>query len=139
MVLLATVGWNLPRKRGEQKHWRALSDQLPRFAAEQPVLLILEDAHWIDPSTLEHAPCPEPSWPRWRRSHHQVLGGQKLSSDTVDTIIARTDGVPLFVEELTKAVMETGDTVIPASLYDSLVARLDRLPASKRSPRRQEV
>ncbi len=47
------------------------------------------------------------------------------------TIIARTDGVPLFVEELTKAVLETGETSIPASLHDSLMARLDRIPGVK--------
>ena len=45
-------------------------------------------------------------------------------------LIARTDGVPLFVEELTKAVMES-DLAIPASLHDSLMARLDRLANAK--------
>ena len=59
------------------------------------------------------------------------LGGDSLPSDTVETIIARTDGVPLFVEELTKAVLETGETAIPASLHDSLIARLDRIPEAR--------
>jgi tetratricopeptide (TPR) repeat protein len=59
------------------------------------------------------------------------LGGHHLPGETIDTIIARTDGVPLFVEELTKAVLETGETAIPASLHDSLMARLDRIPEVK--------
>ncbi len=59
------------------------------------------------------------------------LGGERLPTGTIDTIIARTDGVPLFVEELTKAVLETGEASIPASLHDSLMARLDRIPEVK--------
>jgi predicted ATPase len=59
------------------------------------------------------------------------LGGDHLPAETIDAIIARTDGVPLFVEELTKAVLETGETAIPASLHDSLMARLDRIPEVK--------
>jgi len=60
------------------------------------------------------------------------LGGEKtLAADVIDTIIARTDGMPLFVEELTKAILETGETTIPASLHDSLMARLDRIPDVK--------
>jgi predicted ATPase len=54
-----------------------------------------------------------------------------LSREVVDAIIAHTDGVPLFVEELTKAVLETGKTSIPSSLHDSLMARLDRIPDVK--------
>ena len=54
-----------------------------------------------------------------------------LATDVIDAIIARTDGVPLFVEELTKAILETGETSIPASLHDSLMARLDRIPEVK--------
>ncbi len=59
------------------------------------------------------------------------LGGDRLPTKTVDAIIARTDGVPLFVEELTKTVLETGETTVPASLHDSLMARLDRIPEVK--------
>jgi predicted ATPase len=59
------------------------------------------------------------------------LGGDELPPATIGAIIARTDGVPLFVEELTKAVLETGETSIPASLHDSLMARLDRIPEVK--------
>ena len=59
------------------------------------------------------------------------LGGDHLPGATIDAIIARTDGVPLFVEELTKAVLETGEASIPASLHDLLMARLDRIPEVK--------
>jgi len=59
------------------------------------------------------------------------LGGAKLTPETVEAIIQRTDGVPLFVEELTKAVVEGGQAAIPASLHDSLMARLDRTPEIK--------
>src|SRR4029077_10079457 len=69
----------------------------------------------------------------------QLAGGPGISRKTVDAIVERTDGVPLFVEELTKAVLEGGDptdalaarpspmVVIPASLHASLIARFDRL------------
>ena len=59
------------------------------------------------------------------------LGGESLPTRTIEAIIARTDGVPLFVEELTKAVLETGETSIPASLPRLLMARLDRIPDVK--------
>jgi hypothetical protein len=61
-----------------------------------------------------------------------LLGGdQTLPAAVIDAIIARTDGVPLFVEELTKAILETGEASVPASLHDSLMARLDRIPDVK--------
>ena len=139
-----------------------LVEQLLGLAAVQPVLVLLEDAHWIDPTTLElieqsldrisaarvlivltSRPDQQPEI----AAHPHItrltlnrlgssgvkaivarLGGEDLSQDVVDTIIARTDGVPLFVEELTKAVLETGQPSVPASLHDSLMARLDRLP-----------
>ena len=143
----------------------ALVGQLLGLAARQPALVIFEDAHWIDPTTLElieqcldriaaarvlilltSRPDEQPAL----AGHPHVtrltlnrlgqagvaaivarLGGDHLPSEVIDAIIARTDGVPLFVEELTKAVLESGDTAVPASLYDSLMARLDRIPAVK--------
>ena len=127
--------------------------------------MVLEDAHWIDPTTLElieqsldrlaaapvlilltSRPDNQPSLAahphvtrltlnRLSRAGVEAivarLGGDQLPSATVAAIIARTDGVPLFVEELTKAVLETGETSIPASLHDSLMARLDRIPEVK--------
>ena len=139
-----------------------LVEQLLGLAALQPVLVLLEDAHWIDPTTLEmieqgldriaaarvlivltSRPDQQPDI----AAHPHItrltlnrlgssgvkaivarLGGEDLSQEIVDTIIARTDGVPLFVEELTKAVLETGQPSVPASLHDSLMARVDRLP-----------
>jgi tetratricopeptide (TPR) repeat protein len=66
----------------------------------------------------------------------QVAASKALSDDTVDTVIERTGGVPLFVEELTRAVLESGNSrpagrEIPATLHDSLMARLDRLGLAK--------
>ena len=145
--------------------FEALVQQLLGLAARQPVLLVLEDAHWIDPTTLElieqcldliaaarvlllltsrpdHQPelAAHPHVTRFtlnrlgRTGVEAIvgrLGGDHLPTETIDAIIARTDGVPLFVEELTKAILETGEVTIPASLYDSLMARLDRIPEVK--------
>ena len=68
-------------------------------------------------------------WRRWRRK-------KRLSDETVTAVVERTGGVPLFVEELTRAVLEGGDAklggrAIPATLHDSLMARLDRLGPAK--------
>jgi tetratricopeptide (TPR) repeat protein len=143
----------------------ALAQQLLGLAARQPVLVVVEDAHWIDPTTLEmieegldriaaarvlllltsrpdrqpalaaHPHVTRLTLNRLGRAGVEAivarLGGERLPTATIDTIIARTDGVPLFVEELTKAVLETGETAIPASLHDSLMARLDRIPEVK--------
>ena len=67
-----------------------------------------------------------------RRMVAQVTASTALSDDTIATVVERTGGVPLFVEELTRAVLESGDAKlighqIPATLHDSLMARLDRL------------
>jgi class 3 adenylate cyclase len=161
---------------------RALLAQLEGLARRSPVLLVLEDAHWCDPTTLELfdrvvervASLPvllvvtfRPEFgPPWAGHAHvtslalsrlgraeagaiadEVAGGRELPADLLDTIVARTDGVPLFVEELTKAVLEAGllrpegdryvlrgplpPLAIPATLQDSLMARLDRLAPVK--------
>ncbi len=143
----------------------ALVDQLLGLADRHPVLMMLEDAHWIDPTTLEligqaldriadaqvlmlltsrpdqqpelagHPHVTRLTLNRLGRAGVEAivarLGGEHLPGETIDAIIARTDGVPLFVEELTKTVLETGETSIPASLHDSLMARLDRIPEVK--------
>ena len=152
----------------------ALVEQLLGLAAQQPVLLLLEDAHWIDPTTLElisrcldrivdapvlllltSRPDQQPqlaAHPHVTRLSLNRLGraggaaivtrlsggqgadgraGRALPAELIDAIITRTDGVPLFVEELTKAILETGEISIPASLHDSLMARLDRIPEVK--------
>jgi predicted ATPase/class 3 adenylate cyclase len=139
-------------------------EQFLRMGAGNPVLIMLEDAHWSDATTLELMMRLTDSMGRtkslalvtarpdfaapWlarpqatlltlgrlgRRECAQLVAGvaaaHGLSAETVATIVAKTDGVPLFVEELTKSVMEsTGDdSVVPATLKDSLMARLDRL------------
>jgi class 3 adenylate cyclase/predicted ATPase len=137
----------------------------------QPVVMVIEDLHWLDPSTLEleqllaeqgptiplmllYTARPEfrPQWPL--RTHHtqinlnrlsarnvremiaQVAARDVLMGETVDTVIECTGGVPLFVEELTHAVLESGSAKpagreIPVTLHDSLMARLDRLGPAK--------
>jgi class 3 adenylate cyclase/tetratricopeptide (TPR) repeat protein len=80
---------------------------------------------------------------RQARDMVAALGGPALPADTLDALVARADGVPLYVEELTKAVMEPGAArgveAIPATLADSLMARLDRLSAAKEVAQRAAV
>ncbi len=150
-------------------------------AARQPLLFIVEDLHWADPSTLDllavvtasedqsallllsYRPEVRPSW---RQSPHetfvqlgplseaeaeimvrQVAHGKAVPAEVLRQICARSEGVPLFIEEVTKAVLEsgalratdggyelTGDLpkgLIPATVSDSLTARLDRLGESR--------
>ena len=152
------------------------------LAREAPVLAILEDAHWIDPTSLEvftrliqlaprlrtlivvsFRPDFAPPWTgrahlellslgRLGRRHavdliDRVAGGKALPAEVLDQIVAKTDGVPLFIEELTKTVLESGllreeggayvlasrltPLAIPSTLEDSLMARLDRLAPVK--------
>lgn len=166
----------------KQRTLHALLTILLRIAAQQPVLFIMEDLHWVDPSTLEllsllvdQGPTarilalltfrPDFSPPWTGRSHltqvtvprlprrqtveviHKVAHGKTLPPEVVEQIVAKTDGVPLFVEELTKMVLESGllqeqedryalmgpfpPLAIPATLHDSLMARLDRLATVK--------
>jgi class 3 adenylate cyclase/tetratricopeptide (TPR) repeat protein len=143
----------------------ALVDQVVGLSKNGPVLMLVEDAHWCDPTTLEMIDMvidridrdrvmllitsrpegqPElPSLPHFttlilnrlgRSGVEEIvarLGGNKLPQSAIDAIIERTDGVPLFVEELTKALIESGEISVPASLHDTLMARLDRLPEIK--------
>ena len=161
----------------KQKTLHALLTILLRIAAQQPVLFVMEDLHWVDPSTLEFlsllvdqgptAPilalftCRPDFPPPWTgRSHFtqvtlprlplrqaaemtdRVAHGKALPPEVVEQVVAKTDGVPLFVEELTKMVLESGllqereeryeltgplpPLAIPTTLHDSLMARLDR-------------
>lgn len=148
-----------------------LVERLVRLGSRSPVLMVVEDAHWIDPTTcevLEHAAARiadlpvmlalthRPEWSvDWAESYghcsrlqlgrlerHQIaelaqaICGEELSDVLVDHIAARTDGVPLFVEEVTRSLLERGlaasadAAAIPATLQGSLMARLDRLPPS---------
>jgi class 3 adenylate cyclase len=169
---------NLTPHKQKEKMLRAQLAQVEGLASHQPVMMVFEDIHWSDPTTLEsldllidRVPAlrvlviitfrPEfsPSWvgrpqvtllslsrlsPRQRAEViTHVTGGKLLPQEIADQIIDRTDGVPLFIEELTKAVvdsgllMDSGDRyvatgpitplAIPTSLQASLLARLDRL------------
>ncbi len=140
-------------------------------ARTQPLVSVIEDLHWIDPSTLEliqllveqgaNAPLlllytarPEFCQPWSPRAHHtqitlnrlsirnvrtmveEVAAHKALLEETVSAVVERTGGVPLFVEELTLAVLESGSSKlsareIPVTLHDSLMARLDRLGPAK--------
>jgi predicted ATPase/class 3 adenylate cyclase len=142
-----------------------LADEIVRLGEAKPMLLIVEDAHWSDATTLElftriadgiartrllivvtARPDFAPPWLTRAQSTLLTLGrlgrtdcadliagiaaSHGLSRDTVAAIVEKTDGVPLFVEELTKSVVESageGGGAVPASLKDSLAARLDRL------------
>jgi TOMM system kinase/cyclase fusion protein len=172
----------LAPQRQKQKTLDAIVALLRALAAEQPVLFIVEDLHWVDASTLEfltllidQGPAarlltlltcrPEFHVPWGFRAHltplalnrlprpqvpqliARVAGGKALPPEVVEQIVAKTDGVPLFVEELTKMVLESGllreqeeryeltgplpPLAIPATLHDSLMARLDRLATVK--------
>jgi class 3 adenylate cyclase/predicted ATPase len=147
----------------------AMTGNVLAMASRGPVLLILEDAHWIDPSSWElleqvvarisgarvlmlitHRPEFNAGWGRHnhvtaltlsRLSRLQCLQmvrgarGSELPDSVVERISERADGVPLFVEELTQSVIESGDlgeeATIPDTLQDLLTARLDRLHEAK--------
>jgi predicted ATPase len=173
---------NLSPERQRQKTLETIVAILLELAAHQPVLFIVEDLHWTDPTTLEllgllldQTPtasllvlltCRPHFQPAWhhrsylteitvnRLSHTQgeqvvtcVTDGKTLPPEVLAQIVEKTDGVPLFVEELTKAILESGQLkevdrhyelvgsiralTIPATLQDSLMARLDRLMTGK--------
>jgi class 3 adenylate cyclase/predicted ATPase len=166
-----------PQKRKE-KTFGALLAQLDGLTTRRPVLMVFEDVHWIDPTSLElldrivdrvatlrilliitFRPEFAPAWigrshvtlislsrlPRRQRAEMimRVTGGKTLPQEIAEQIIDRTDGIPLFIEELTKTVIESGmltdagdrfdargpvpRLAIPTSLQASLLARLDRL------------
>jgi class 3 adenylate cyclase len=164
-----------------QKHkdetLRTLVDITEAAARQQPSMLLFEDAHWADPTTLEVLDLlidrvrtvpllivlthrPEFQSRRSQQGHVGALnlskltrgqsaamvsalaGGKTLPAALLEQILTRTDGVPLFVEELTKSILESGElteagdryeyrgsagtVTIPTTLRDSLMARLDR-------------
>ena len=169
-----------PEQR-RQRTLEALVTQVDVLAHQRPVLMIFEDAHWTDPTSLEAFGRavnriatrrvllfvtfrPELDLPWTGRPHvtaltinrlterevslmiDGVLGNKALPANIRQDIIERTDGIPLFVEEITKAVMEAEShsaaerTIaaipfpaleVPASLHASLMARLDRLGPAK--------
>jgi class 3 adenylate cyclase len=164
-----------------KKILEALLTQVEALARSEPVLMIFEDAHWTDPTSLEligriveriatlrlllivtYRPEFEPPWiglphvttltiSRLGRRDieaiiDRIVGNKSLHADLREDLIDRTDGIPLFIEEMTKAVLEAESEEearrtttaippsrieIPATLHASLMARLDRLGPSK--------
>ena len=161
---------------------RSLVDLTEAAARKQPTVMLYEDAHWADPTSLEvmdllidrirntpllivltHRPEFQPKWgshghvtglnlSKLTRAQSSAIvsklaGGKALPADLLERILAKTDGVPLYVEELTKAILESGEikdagdhydyvgasrsVTIPATLRDSLMARLDRSSQAK--------
>ena len=165
----------------KQQMLAMLAEMLSELSRRQPVLLLIEDAHWIDPSThdlfrqiaravndsailmlVNLRPEREALWSSYpdatrlqlsgldRRSAMLLVeataGGTSITPTLMERILKRCDGVPLFIEELTKASLETSAGLdlpvapvsgaprnidVPATLHDSLMARLDRLSDAK--------
>jgi class 3 adenylate cyclase/predicted ATPase len=165
-------------KAKRHKTFEALTWQLEGLSRQQPLLVIYEDVHWLDPSSRELldmsvervARLPvllvitfrSPFQPPWAGQPHvtalalnrlarregaalveSLSGHDSLSAKIAEEIVERADGIPLFVEELTKVILETGielddsrkplliaplsGLTVPATLHASLMARLDRL------------
>ncbi|MFI5010916.1 MAG: adenylate/guanylate cyclase domain-containing protein [Hyphomicrobiales bacterium] len=169
----------LEAQQRRQRTLAALLAQIEGLSREQPVLLIFEDVHWIDPTSLEllsrmverigDLPVllivtfrPEFAPPWVGQAHvtslilnrlgkrdvdlmiERLLENMSLPAAVLAELVARTDGIPLFVEEMTKAVLEAGSEAwqaastgpsstlaVPATLQASLMARLDRLGPAK--------
>ncbi|HYB11391.1 MAG TPA: adenylate/guanylate cyclase domain-containing protein [Alphaproteobacteria bacterium] len=172
---------DLPPPQRRQRTLEALIAQIEALTRSAPVLMIFEDAHWTDPTSLEafgravdrirtlrvllivtYRPEFEPPWigrphvtaltiNRWAERDIDamidgVVGNKHLPRSVRQDIIERSDGIPLFVEEMTKAVLEAANegtaervvavipspsVAVPASLHASLMARLDRLGPAK--------
>ena len=166
--------FDLDPRRKKDRVFETLLRTLINRARLQPVLMVFEDAHWADASSLElldavvglmadlpillvvsHRPEFQSPWAGLavatqialrrltQRQAAQLAEGivveRALPPTMLERIVAQTDGVPLFIEELTKAVMEgtqgsdgTAPRLeVPATLQASLIARFDRLPAAK--------
>ncbi|WP_036019174.1 adenylate/guanylate cyclase domain-containing protein [Bradyrhizobium sp. WSM1743] len=171
----------LTPQQQRQKTLQALVSQIEALTRQTPVLMIFEDAHWTDPTSLEvlglvvervqtlpvllivtFRPEFEPPWigrpyvtfltiNRLAQREidsliDRVVGDRMLPASIRQDIIERADGIPLFVEEMTKAVLEAESegearrtaaavpsptVAVPASLHASLMARLDRLGVAK--------
>jgi class 3 adenylate cyclase/tetratricopeptide (TPR) repeat protein len=166
---------DLSPQRKKQKTFETLTRGVVTLARERPVLLLIEDVHWADPSSLElldrligllsdlpilliasFRPEFSPPWighanttliplgrlnrPGAIRLATEVMIGNALLPVLLERIVSQGDGIPLFIEELTKAVLENVDgqagspslPTVPETLQALLTARLDRLPAAKR-------
>jgi predicted ATPase/class 3 adenylate cyclase len=166
----------------KQRTMELLEEQLVLLSRHSPVLVVFEDAHWVDPSSIElmnsailrvanlpvmiivtHRPEFPPPWldlghatvlklNQLGRSQvleliHKAAGGKTLPEAIIEQIASKSQGVPLFIEEITRSILESGDLeeyrdryvlrqsirefTIPSTLQDSLIARLDRLGSAK--------
>jgi class 3 adenylate cyclase/tetratricopeptide (TPR) repeat protein len=173
---------NLSPQKQKEKTLEALARRIEVLARRGPVLMVIEDVHWIDPTSQELLDLFVPKvsglpvlllmsyrleyMPSWQGQTgvttlalnrlgpaqvgqlvDTVTSGKSLPPEVLDEILVRTDGVPLYVEELTRSVLESGllrsegdhyvlqaplaSVAIPSSLRDSLMARLDRMGAAK--------
>ena len=169
---------NYSPQKQKERTLDALIDQVAGLTRQQPVFIVFEDVHWVDPTTHElldllvpriaqlpvlllityrpeyraeldrcaardRAHSQSPQSPAGRPARRQGHRRQDPAPEVLDQIVEKTDGVPLFVEELTKNVLESGlledrgdhyalagplsALAIPSTLRDSLMARLDRL------------
>ena len=172
----------LSPQRLKQKTLEVLVGQVEALAGRQPVLIVFEDVHWVDPTSQEVLDALVPKLsrlrvllvatyrpeyaPPWAAQPHvtrltlhrlerrkvaefvtRMTAGKTLPTEVLEEILSHTDGVPLFVEEFTRSVLESGllheegdhytlpaplpALAIPTSLRDSLAARLDRLAPVK--------
>jgi tetratricopeptide (TPR) repeat protein len=153
---------------GKRRTFDALRALLSRMTERRPVLAVVEDLHWADPSTLEllgglldstgrerllvvlsaRTGFPPP-WPSQSRFHWLELGrlsaeatallvrevarGRELPEERVAQLVAKTDGIPLFIEEMTRLVLDRAPASIPATLHELLASRLDALPPRQRA------
>jgi tetratricopeptide (TPR) repeat protein len=164
---------NLSPQGHKERTFAALVRQGEVLARAKPVLMLVEDAHWIDPSSRElfdqvidrlaelpmllvmtFRPEFQAPWvgragisiltlSRFDRRDTATMAAQVaarvIPGELIERIVAHTDGVPLFIEELTRALLEAGLSptsdatrmAVPETLQASLIARLDRLPAAK--------
>ncbi len=164
---------DLAPRQVRERIFEALIGQVLDLARQRPVFFILEDAHWIDPTTealvgqlmdsiadvpvfvlVTHRPDHVPPWARHsyltsvalnRLGRDQAAkivhstAGDELPAEVADRIVARADGIPLYLEELTKSILEAGEATgsidasgtIPETLQALLAARLDRLAEAK--------
>ncbi|HEX6011758.1 MAG TPA: AAA family ATPase [Geminicoccaceae bacterium] len=173
---------DLSPQQQKRRTFEVLINRYVGLSRRRPVLMVIEDVHWLDPTTKEllealierivavpillvgtlrpgfdppFAGCPGVTIVTLNRLErraveaiiHRIAGGKSLPAPVMKTIHERTDGVPLFVEELTKTVLdsalleEEADTytlrgplpplAVPSTLHDSLLARLDRLAPVK--------
>jgi predicted ATPase/class 3 adenylate cyclase len=159
----------LTPQRRRQRTFASLCALFIAMADQQPLLFVLEDLHWMDPTTLEwldllldQTPssailllltCRPEFNPPWalrsyltqvtldRLSVQQssrmvasIIRHAALPEPVVQQIVEHSDGVPLFIEELTRSVLDTGSTArVPTTLQDALMARLDQVGAARRT------